>query len=258
MDSDDMWMVAFTAPWCGHCKNLLPHWEKASGELKGKVHLGQVDATANQGLASQYGVQGYPTIKWFAAGAKSRGAEQAYEGARESNGIVQFALQELAKSGWKPDVKEMVSQQGFDAACKDNTLCILGFLPAIFDDGKAGREENIALLQDVVAGATGASFGTGWISGGSQPQLEDALGVSQNYPALVLINHKKGFASIFNGAWEKKKLSGFVAMLGQGKSARRAKVAKWPALEKAEPWDGEDYVVEEEEFDLAELMGDDL
>merc|ERR1711871_1244742 len=64
MDSNDMWMVAFTAPWCGHCKNLMPHWEKASGELKGKVHVGQVDATANQGLASQYGVQGYPTIKW--------------------------------------------------------------------------------------------------------------------------------------------------------------------------------------------------
>lgn len=41
---------------CGHCKNLAPHWASAATELKGKVKLGALDATAETVVAGRFGV----------------------------------------------------------------------------------------------------------------------------------------------------------------------------------------------------------
>ena len=61
LESSDEWLVAFIAPWCGHCKKLHPEWEDAAKQLAGEYKLGMVDATVESALAQQYNVQVRPS-----------------------------------------------------------------------------------------------------------------------------------------------------------------------------------------------------
>ncbi|CAK4705886.1 unnamed protein product [Aphanomyces euteiches] len=84
-------LVEFYAPWCGHCKNLAPTWDKLGNVFAGdeNVVIAKVDATATGELASKFGVSGYPTIKYFGAGAKATEAED-YGFGRDLKDFVDF------------------------------------------------------------------------------------------------------------------------------------------------------------------------
>lgn len=88
---DGVVVVEFYAPWCGHCKSLVPEYDKAAKILSGVVKLVAVDATNEkaQPLAGKYGVQGFPTIKVFGADKKT---PTEYQGGRTSDAIVTEAM----------------------------------------------------------------------------------------------------------------------------------------------------------------------
>lgn len=59
----------FYTEWCPHCKTAKPIWNKFKQEIgenkiKGKtINFIEVDAEKESGLANQFKVEGYPTIK---------------------------------------------------------------------------------------------------------------------------------------------------------------------------------------------------
>jgi len=89
INSDEIWMVEFYAPWCGHCRNLAPDWKKAATALKGVVKVGAVDMDVHQSVGGPYNVRGFPTIKIFGL---NKNSPEDFQGGRDANSIVQAAM----------------------------------------------------------------------------------------------------------------------------------------------------------------------
>lgn len=55
-------VVDFWAPWCGPCRAVAPILDKLAEEFAGKVVIAKVNTDDDNEYASQYGVQGIPTM----------------------------------------------------------------------------------------------------------------------------------------------------------------------------------------------------
>lgn len=247
-------------PRCGHCQRLAPEWAKAATELKGKVKLGALDATVHTVIGSRYQIQGFPTIKIFAAGVKDSHSVENYEGPRDASGIVQFALDKLAESIEPPEVQQITNTQVWKDNCDEKQICVVSMLPHILDSGADGRNSYLGILKELGEKYKKRMWGWVWAEAGAQAKLEASLEIGGfGYPAMAAVNVRKMKYAILRGSFDRTGIEEFLRAVSVGRgSTAPIQGAEIPQIEETEPWDGKDGELPiEEDIDLSDVDLDD-
>lgn len=246
LDSEDVWLVNFYAPWCPHCKNLKPVYEEASRAIRKEgiknVKLGAIDASNYQSYAQKYGIKGFPTLKYFPAGQKTENDAKEYDNDRSANGILQWAKGLAAQNKPPPEVIQLTSEKLLTDSCGKAQLCVISVLPPLFDCQSECRNRYISRLKEVSKAFKSKDWAYLWVGANEQPDLEKALEIGGfGYPALAVVNTRKAAYSLMRGSFSTEGITEFLKELsyGQGKSAP-IKGGKIPAIVKTNSWDGKD------------------
>jgi len=103
VDSGKDVLVEFYAPWCGHCKALVPEYEKLGNEFKSidSVVIAKMDSTANE--IEEVEIEGFPTLYFWKAGAKEA---VKYDGGRTHEEMSKY-IRENVGTPIKEDKKEL-------------------------------------------------------------------------------------------------------------------------------------------------------
>jgi protein disulfide-isomerase A1 len=182
-------LIEFYAPWCGHCKRLEPEYTQAAADLVAngvQVALAKVDATQHPKSAEHYGVQGYPTLKWFVNGESSE-----YGGGRTSKDIVSWISK---KTG--PPCTTITTQAEFDAFKEKNDVAVVAFV--------AQGSHEFSVIEKVAHSADDVAFGV------VSSDLAKTVDAAAGFPSVVLYKHFDEGRVAHSGKFDKESIETFV------------------------------------------------
>ena len=66
--SDIPVVVDFWAPWCGPCRMMAPHFERAAAEIEPSARLAKLNTEESQRVPARFAIRGIPTLIVFRTG----------------------------------------------------------------------------------------------------------------------------------------------------------------------------------------------
>ncbi|KAI1768138.1 thioredoxin-domain-containing protein [Hypoxylon sp. FL1150] len=194
-------VVEFYAPWCGHCQNLKPAYEKAAKNLDGlaKVAAVNCDDDENKQLCGMMGVQGFPTLKTVRPGKKGKPVVEDYNGPRTAKGIVDAVVDKInnhVKRVTDKDLESFLSTKNESAKAilfteKGTTSALLKSVAIDFLDVIA-----IAQIRD------------------KETKAIELFGIT-SYPTLVLLPGGDKESIVYDGELKKDAMVKFLSQAGE-------------------------------------------
>ncbi len=181
LDEREYMMLFFYAPWCGHCADLKPHFERAANLLQSEgvdVTMAKVDATQNADIAAEHSLTGYPTLRWF---AHRDGEATTYEGDRRAESIANWIRRHTGGGARVLSTKEEVYR--FKS---DNKVSIVGYFT---DDEISQGTDSYLAFSELALDSEGVplAVSTMWTNGVETPRV-------------VLYKHFDEGEAIYSGA----------------------------------------------------------
>jgi protein disulfide-isomerase A6 len=218
-------IVEFYAPWCGHCQNLKPAYEKAAKNLEGlaKVAAVNCDDDANKPLCGRMGVQGFPTLKIVTPSKKpGKPKVEDYQGARSAKAIVDAVVDRI------PNHVKRVTDKDLDQWLSEDK----GAPKAILFTEKGTTS---ALLKAVAIEFLG-SIKVGQIRNKESSAVEK-FGVKE-FPSLVLVPGGDKEPIIYDGELKKQAIVKFLSQVAapnpdSAPASSEAKSSKSPKSPKS-------------------------
>jgi len=194
-------IVEFYAPWCGHCKNLQPAYEKAAKNLAGLAKVAAVDCDeeSNKPFCGGFGVQGFPTLKIVKPGkTPGKPIVEDYQGPRTAKGIVDAVIDKIPNHVKRVDDKTL---EGWLEEANETAKAIL-----FTDKGKTS-----ALLKAVAIEFKG-SISVAQIRNTDKEKASlELFGISKFPTLLLLPGGKEAEGIVYDGELNKAGMVEFLA-----------------------------------------------
>ncbi|WYZ44662.1 hypothetical protein EsH8_VII_001098 [Colletotrichum jinshuiense] len=212
-------IVEFYAPWCGHCQNLKPAYEKAAKNLNGLAKVAAVDCDedVNKPFCGSMGVQGFPTLKIVKPGKKpGKPIVEDYQGPRTATGIVEAVIDKIANHVKRVTDKDLDS---FLEGDKPKAILFTekGSTSALL------RSVAIDFLDAVTVGQVRSK----------EAKAVEKFGV-KSFPTLVLLPGGDKEPIIYDGELKKDGLVSFISQVASPNPDPAPKADKKKADKKAE------------------------